>query len=181
MCISFCHVLLVLGADSSDSITEWHILSRLLRWHRGNLWLSQGNLWLPQCQCSNSGGYGYNKTVPNHNKTLQSANRLHSFWIYCVYRKMPIHMMTSSNGNIFCVTGPLCGEFTVHRWIPLTKASDAELWCFFICAWINGWVNHREAGDWRHHRAHYDVTVMDILCLPQNANSTQTNIILPGR
>ena len=28
-------------------------------------------------------------------------------------------MMTSSNGNIFRVTGPLCGEFTSHRWIPL--------------------------------------------------------------
>ena len=40
------------------------------------------------------------------------------------------NMMTSSNGNIFRVTGPLCGEFTGHRWIPLTKASDAELWYF---------------------------------------------------
>ena len=30
----------------------------------------------------------------------------------------------------FCVTGPLCGEFTGRRWIPHTKASDAELWCF---------------------------------------------------
>ena len=29
-----------------------------------------------------------------------------------------------------------------------------------ICAWINGWVNNREAGDLRRHRAHYDVTVM---------------------
>ena len=38
-------------------------------------------------------------------------------------------MMTSSNGDIFRVTGPLWGEFTGHRWIPLTKASDAELWC----------------------------------------------------
>ena len=28
------------------------------------------------------------------------------------------------------VTGHLCGEITVDRWIPLTKASDAELWCF---------------------------------------------------
>ena len=28
------------------------------------------------------------------------------------------------------VTGPLCGELTGHRWISLTKASDAELWCF---------------------------------------------------
>ena len=43
-------------------------------------------------------------------------------------------MMTSSNGNIFRVTGPLCGEFTGHRWIPLTKASDAELCCFLWSA-----------------------------------------------
>ena len=38
-------------------------------------------------------------------------------------------MMTSSNGNILRVTGHLCGEFTGPRWIPLTKARDAELWC----------------------------------------------------
>ena len=75
----------------------------------------------------------------------------------------PSLMMTSSNGNIFCVTGPLCGEFTGHRWIPLTKASDAELWCFsLIWAWINGWVNNREAGDLRRQCAHYDVTVMSL-------------------
>ena len=29
-----------------------------------------------------------------------------------------------------------------------------------ICAWINGWVNNREASDLRRHRAHYDVIVM---------------------
>ena len=40
-------------------------------------------------------------------------------------------MMTSSNGNIFRVTGPLCGEFTGHRWISRTKASDAEFDVFF--------------------------------------------------
>ena len=40
------------------------------------------------------------------------------------------NMITSSNGNTFRVTGHLCGEFTGPRWIPLTKASDAELWCF---------------------------------------------------
>ena len=41
-------------------------------------------------------------------------------------------MMMSSNGNIFRVTGHLCGEFTGHRWISRTKASDAELWFFFF-------------------------------------------------
>ena len=30
-----------------------------------------------------------------------------------------------------------------------------------ICAWINGWVNNREAGDFRRHRAHYDVHVIN--------------------
>ena len=43
-------------------------------------------------------------------------------------------MMTSSNGNIFRVTGHLCGEFTGARWIPHTKASDAEFWCFLWSA-----------------------------------------------
>ena len=41
-------------------------------------------------------------------------------------------MMTSSNGNIVRVTGPLWGEST--GWIPLTKASGAELWCFLWSA-----------------------------------------------
>ena len=75
-------------------------------------------------------------------------------------------MFTSSNGNIFRFTGHLCGEFTGPRWIPLTKASDAELWCSpmfsLTWAWINGWVNNRETGDLRRHHAHYDVVVMYI-------------------
>ena len=65
------------------------------------------------------------------------------------------HMMTSSNGNIFRVTGPLCGEFTGHRW-----QWRGTLMFSLICVWINGWVNDREAGDLRRYRAHYDVTVM---------------------
>ena len=40
----------------------------------------------------------------------------------------------TSNGNIFRVTDPLCWEFSGHRWIPRTKASDAELWYFLWCA-----------------------------------------------
>ena len=69
-------------------------------------------------------------------------------------------MMTSSNGNIFRLTGPLCGQFNGHRWIPLTKASDAELWCFLWSAWTNGGVNNPDAGDLRRHCSHYHVTVM---------------------
>ena len=45
-----------------------------------------------------------------------------------------VSMMTSAYGNIFRATGHLWGEFTGHRWIPRTKASDAELWCFLWSA-----------------------------------------------
>ena len=75
-------------------------------------------------------------------------------------------MMTTSNANIFLVTGPLCGEFTGDRWIPLIKASNAELWRFLrFLAWTNGWVNHLDAGDYKSHCAHYYVTVMTLRAL----------------
>ena len=50
---------------------------------------------------------------------------------------------------------PVIGEFPVQR--PVTRSFDVF---FYICAWINGWVNNGEAGDLRRHRAHYDVNVM---------------------
>ena len=46
------------------------------------------------------------------------------------------------------------------RWIPHTKASDAELWCFIWSARIYSWVNNWEAGDLRRHCTHFDVNVM---------------------
>ena len=56
---------------------------------------------------------------------------------YCPFCHFVIHLpmlcingiMASSNGNIFLVTGPLWGAG--GRWIPLTKANDAELWCLW--------------------------------------------------
>ena len=53
----------------------------------------------------------------------------HNEWTsYCWWDNLQdFIMMTSSNRNIFGFTGPLCGEFTGHQWIPHTKASDAEL------------------------------------------------------
>ena len=56
-------------------------------------------------------------------------------------------MMTSSNGNIFRVTGPLCGEFTGHRWIPHTKAGDAQLDVFFDLSW-NKWSSKQSGCRW---------------------------------
>ena len=68
-------------------------------------------------------------------------------------------MMMSPNGDIFPVTDHLCREFTGPRWIHKGQWRGALLFSL-ICAWINGWVNNREASDLRRHRAHYDIAVM---------------------
>ena len=73
-------------------------------------------------------------------------------------------MMTSSNGNIFRVTGHLCGEFTGSRRIPPPHKGQWRGASMFslMCIWINGWENNRDAGDFRRYRAHYDVIVMNL-------------------
>ena len=69
--------------------------------------------------------------------------------------------MTSSNGNIFRVTGPVFGEFTGHRRIPRTKPVTRSFGVFFNLR-LNERLSkqNRVAGDLKRHRAHYDVTVM---------------------
>ena len=71
----------------------------------------------------------------------------------CAQRLRPLirNMMTSTNGNIFRATGPLCGEFTGHRWIPRQRPGTRSLNVSLICARINNHVNNREAGDLRRH------------------------------
>ena len=61
-------------------------------------------------------------------ENIDKALNPHHRW---TYRWLSVSMMTSLNGNIFRVTGHLRGEFTGPRWIPHTKASDAELDIFF--------------------------------------------------
>ena len=74
-----------------------------------------------------------------------------------------VFMMTSSNGNIFRVTNPLCGEFPGPR-SPVNSPHKGQwrgaLMFSLIWVWINDWVNTREAGDLRPYHAHYDVIVM---------------------
>ena len=79
------------------------------------------------------------------------------------------YMMTSSNGNIFHVTGHLCGEFTGDQWIPRTNGQwRGALMFSLICARKYGWVNSRKADDLKHCGAHYNITVMikwfDCIC-----------------
>ena len=46
-----------------------------------------------------------------------------------------------------------------------------------ICTWTNGRANNRNAGDLRHNRAHYDVTVVGDLALTNFNASTHDKIV----
>ena len=63
-----------------------------------------------------------------------------------------LYMMTSSYGNIFCVTGPFWGKVTgtFPSQRPVTQSFDVL---------FDLRLNHGDAGDLRRHRAHYHVTV----------------------
>ena len=71
-----------------------------------------------------------------------------------------ITMMTSSNGNMFSVAGPLSENSPITGEFPPQWPVRQSLDVFFICVWIKSWVNNHEAGDLRRHRAHYYVIVM---------------------
>ena len=61
------------------------------------------------------------------------------------------HQIETFSGLLALCVGnsPVTGEFPTQR--PVTRSFDFSL----ICAWINGRVNNREAGDLRRHRSHY--------------------------
>ena len=64
-------------------------------------------------------------------------------------------METFSALLVLCAgNSPVIGEFPAQR--PVTQTFHV----FFDLCLNNGWVNNREAGDSRRHRAHYDVIVM---------------------
>ena len=93
---------------------------------------------------------------------VESMSILGSF--LCMYRPLTAqnhewwcHQMEKFSALLAICAGnsPVTGEFPAQR--PVTRSFDVLLWS----AWINGWVNNREAGDLRRNLAHYNVTVME--------------------
>ena len=68
------------------------------------------------------------------------------------------HMVTSSNKNIFRVTGFLCGNSPAPLNSPHKGQWRGTLMFSLIFAWTNGWVNNRDVGDLKRHCAHYHCT-----------------------
>ena len=73
------------------------------------------------------------------------GRHLTSYWKEAYTPLIPINiMMTPSNGNIFRVTGPLCGEFTGHRsQRPVTRNFDV-----FFDLHLNKRLSKQSQGWW---------------------------------
>ena len=73
---------------------------------------------------------------------------------------------------------PRCWPFVrgIHR-SPANSPHQGQwrgvMMLLLICAWINGWINNREANDLRRHRTHYDITVMHVWITTKH-NKAQT-------
>ena len=70
------------------------------------------------------------------------------------------YMMTSSNRNIFRVTGHLCGEFTGPGEIPAQRPVTRSFDVFFDLHLNKRFSKQSSAWWFETHRAHYDVIVM---------------------
>ena len=78
-------------------------------------------------------------------------------WLHNIWRRHGMETLSVYDD----VTGLLCGEFTGHRWIPRTKTSDAELWCFLWSAPEPKVEQIMETPVFlRRHSAHNDVIAM---------------------
>ena len=65
-----------------------------------------------------------------------------------IWMRQCVFMMTSSNGNIFRVTGHLCGEFTGHRWIPHTQRPVTRSFDIFCDLRLNKRLSKQSWGWW---------------------------------
>ena len=99
-------------------------------------------------------------TIPNTNDKYHHDALMNRHTTTPLLKNAPALMMMSSNGNVFPVTGHLCEEFSLLVNSPHEGQWRGALMFSLICAWTNAWVNNSEAGDFRHHRAHYDVTAL---------------------
>ena len=79
----------------------------------------------------------------------------------CWLKQTPISKLWRHQMETFSALLAICVGNSPHK----SQWGGGLRWCFLWSApWINGWVDNREAGDLRRHRAHYDAIVMN-LCI----------------
>ena len=138
--------------------SKWHSASMNNKHHV--IHRTQPELLVKQEQYEGGTSWRKNTSLVQHvtTQTVYTQYWIIRVWLLFV-NVVSWSTMTSSNGKRYWpfVRG-------IHR-SPVNSPHKGQwrgaLMFSWICAWINAGVNNGEAGDLRHHRAHYDVIVMD--------------------
>ena len=130
--------------------------SGLLHWHWDNFVVATQGLdslrWIPIINLRRSSGLYW---------ASYSRKAVSSYWIQTLENMgNPIAIILHDDvikWKYFPRYWPVVSG--IHR-PPHENQWRGALMFSLICAWINGWVNNREAGDLRRYRIHYSVIVM---------------------
>ena len=128
-------------------------------------------LWL-QCDQTSCEHWHH---MPKSRWFCRNSNYMNTHSLNCVAWKISVHYYldmccwpASWRRHQICrVTGPLCEE--CYRWpvtFPHKGRRRGVLMFSWMSAWINDRVNDRDGGNLRRHRAHYDVSVMNMRVPP---------------
>ena len=134
------------GIGSANERRRYFVKSSLIGWALTQYYLC---VWFRQCHVA-----CYSHAITKSKQYYWQWNHTEHYPLKFdlpVKYSLEIHsenMMTSSNGNIFRVTGHLSGEFTCPRWIPHTKASDAGLYNVFFDLRLNKRLSKQSWGWW---------------------------------
>ena len=93
---------------------------------------------------------------------------------WCYTRIIPIFVMTPSNGNIFRVTGLLCGEFTGYRWrgaLMFPLICPNKRWSKQSLGW---WFETPSRSLWRHRNVLLYIRTSRVPAIPLSASDACT-------
>ena len=138
-------------------------------WHQGRTWTNSDFLWVRFCsthlraisQLVSKLCILYDNLYKNYTFRIAATSPRGQ----CV-KSQACFMMISSDGSFFRITGPFCGEFTSHRWIPLTRASNADFDVSLMWVCISCWTNGQMTCDLRLHDVHVTSS-----CITEPTNS----------
>ena len=111
-----------------------------------------------------------------------SVTNINVFWIIKIFYSNKMHFLRPQYDDVIKWKHfPRYWPFVqgIHQSLvnsPHKSQWHGALMSSLICAWINGWVNNREAGDLRHHHTHYDVIVMGVKGLASQAVTISHNV-----
>ena len=107
-----------------------------------------------------------NRPIKYWRRSMTSYDVSMPQWVNTLVKPSRVNLLTAHDDVIKWKHFPRYWPFVrgIHR-SPVNSLHKGQwrgaLMFSLICAWINGWINNREAGDLRRYPAHYDVTLCE--------------------